>query len=156
MQNKKIVGRKELISILDLELFDLDAKVDTGADSNALHCDHIEINDGNVSFTLLDEIHPAYHGKRITLPIYKIKRVKSSNGQLQERPSVKVSVEFFGKKYKSVISLTNRADMKYPMLIGRVFLKDRFLVDVAKEYLSSSKSCEINEQNSKISKKRES
>ena len=77
MKNKKIVGRKEIITILDLNLIDLDAKVDTGADSNALHCDHIEIENGNVSFTLLDEVHPSYHGKRITLPIYKIKRVKS-------------------------------------------------------------------------------
>lgn len=121
---------------MDLELFDLDAKVDTGADSNALHCDDIEIEDGNVSFTLLDEIHPSYHGKRMTLPLYKLKKVKSSNGTVQERPSVKVTVNFFGKKYKSVISLTNRADMKFPMLLGRRFLKDKFLVDVAKEYLN--------------------
>jgi len=138
MNDKKIVGRKETISIIDLELYDLDAKVDTGADSNALHCDHIEIDEKNsrVSFTLLDEVHESYHGKRMTFPLYKIKKVKSSNGQVQLRPSVKVSVEFFGKKYKSVISLTNRADMKFPMLIGRLFLKDRFLVDVSKEYLS--------------------
>lgn len=149
MKNKKIVGRKELITILDLELYDLDAKVDTGADSNALHCDHIEIEGENVSFTLLDEVHPAYHGKRITLPIYKIKRVKSSNGHIQERPSIKVDVKFFGKRYKSVISLTNRADMKYPMLIGRRFLSDKFLVDVSKEYLSSGNPCEINGQSSK-------
>lgn len=121
---------------MDLELFDLDAKVDTGADSNALHCDDIEIENGNVSFTLLDEIHPSYHGKRMTLPLYKLKKVKSSNGTVQERPSVKVTVNFFGKKYKSVISLTNRADMKFPMLLGRRFLKDKFLVDVAKEYLN--------------------
>jgi hypothetical protein len=135
---KKIVGRREIISIIDLELFNLDAKVDTGADSNALHCDHIEISDDeqNVSFTLLDEVHEAYHGKRMTFPLYKIKKVKSSNGQLQLRPSIKVTVEFFGKKYKSVISLTDRSDMKFPMLIGRKFLKDRFLVDVAKENLS--------------------
>lgn len=134
---KKIVGRKELISIVDLHLFNLDAKVDTGADSNALHCDHIEIDElkSSVSFTLLDEIHPAYHGKRMTFPLYKIKKVKSSNGQIQYRPSIKVSVEFFGKNYKSVISLTSRADMKFPMLIGRRFLKDRFLVDVSEEYL---------------------
>lgn len=137
MIEKKIVGRKESLSILDLELFDLDAKVDTGADSNALHCDHIEIKDKEVSFTLLDEVHPSYHGKRITLPIYKIKKVKSSNGEVQERPSVKVTIEFYGKKYKSVISLTNRADMKFPMLIGRRFLNDRFLVDVSKEYLAN-------------------
>jgi hypothetical protein len=62
--------------------------------------------------------------------------VKSSNGQVQLRPSIKVTVEFMGKKYKSVISLTNRADMKFPMLIGRHFLDDKFLVDVSKEYLS--------------------
>jgi hypothetical protein len=89
-----------------------------------------------VSFTLLDEVHEAYHGKRMTFPLYKIKKVKSSNGVVQSRPSIKVSVKFMGKKYKSVISLTNRADMKFPMLIGRIFLKDRFLVDVSKEYLS--------------------
>lgn len=136
MINKKIVGRREFISIIDLELFNLDAKVDTGADSNALHCDHIEIEDDKVSFTLLDEVHEAYHGKRMTFPIYKIKKIKSSNGTVQMRPSIKVSVKFMGKNYKSVISLTNRADMKFPMLIGRRFLKDRFLVDVSKEYLS--------------------
>ncbi len=136
MINKTIIGKREFISIIDLELFDLDAKVDTGADSNALHCDHIEINEDKVSFTLLDEIHKAYHGKRMTFPIYKIKKVKSSNGQVQERPSIKVNVNFMGKNYKSIISLTNRADMKYPMLIGRKFLSGYFIVDVEKEYLS--------------------
>jgi hypothetical protein len=141
LDSKKIVGRKENISILDLELYNLDAKVDTGADSNALHCDHIQIDEQNssVSFTLLDEVHEAYHGKRITMPLYKIKKVKSSNGMIQNRPSIKVTVEFFGRKYKSVISLTNRADMKFPMLIGRRFLKDKFLVDVSKEYLAGKK-----------------
>ncbi len=133
---KKIIGRRESISIVDLELYDLDAKVDTGADSSALHCDNIVINDENVSFCLLDERHEAYHGKRMTFPIYKIKKVKSSNGEVQMRPSIKVTVDFFGKKYKSVISLTNRADMKFPMLIGRRFLSGKFVVDVEQEYLS--------------------
>ena len=134
--NKKIIGRREKISILDLELFNLDAKVDTGADSNALHCDNIVIENDIVHFCLLDEVHESYHGKRMSMPLYKIKKVKSSNGKIQLRPSIKVSVEFFGKRYKSIISLTNRADMKFPMLIGRRFLKDRFIVDVSEENLS--------------------
>ena len=137
MPNKTIVGRKEIISILDLELFDLDAKIDTGADSNALHCDDIFIDEDNyVHFTLLDEVHPSYHGKKMKIPLYKTKKVKSSNGITQIRPSIKVKVSFFGKEYDSVISLTNRADMKFPMLIGRKFLSGKFLVDVSKEYLS--------------------
>lgn len=132
----KIIGKKELISIIDLELYELDAKVDTGADSNALHCDDIEIKNNFVYFTLLDEIHPSYHGKRMKMPLFKLKKVRSSNGQLQIRPSIKVSVEFMNKRYKSVITLTNRADMKLPMLIGRKFLNKKFLVDVSKEFLS--------------------
>ena len=139
MSEKIIIGKKETISIIDLELYDLDAKVDTGADSNALHCDHIHIDDENfVHFHLLDEVHPSYHGKKIVMPLYKIKKVKSSNGVVQERPSIKVVVEFFGKKYDAVISLTNRADMKYPMLIGRNFLSGKFLVDVSEEYLAKT------------------
>jgi hypothetical protein len=137
MDEKKIIGKKELISILDLDLFDLDAKVDTGADSNAIHCDDIYVDDdNNVHFKLLDEVHEAYHGRKIILPLYKVKKVRSSNGELQLRPSVKVTVDFFGKKYKTVISLTNRSDMKYPMLIGRKFLSGRFLVDVSQEYIA--------------------
>ncbi|MDD2291763.1 MAG: RimK/LysX family protein [Aliarcobacter sp.] len=140
MSQKKIIGRREIISILDLELFDLDAKVDTGADSNSLHCDDIFIDDEKfVNFTLLDEIHPAYHGKKMKVPLYKLKRVKSSNGTVQLRASIKVDILFFGKKYKTVISLTDRSDMKYPMLIGRKFLSERFLVDVSQEYLTKAK-----------------
>ncbi len=136
MNIKKTIGKKELISIIDLDLFDLDAKVDTGADSSALHCDDIYIDDGFVYFTLLDEIHESYHGKKMKMPLYKVKKVRSSNGEVQERASIKVSVEFFSKKYKTVISLTNRADMKYPMLIGRKFLSGKFLVDVSQEYIA--------------------
>lgn len=137
MKNKIIIGRREVISILDLDLHDLDAKVDTGADSNALHCDDIFIDDKNfVHFKLLDEVHPAYHGKTMKMPLYKLKKVKSSNGVVQERPSIKVKVAFFGKEYETVVSLTNRADMKFSMLLGRLFLKNKFLVDVSQEYLS--------------------
>jgi len=139
MGEKRVIGRRELISIVDLELFDLDAKIDTGADSNALHCDDIVIDEeNNIHFTLLDEIHDSYHGKRMILPLYKLKKVKSSNGQIQLRPSVKLSVFFMGKRYKTVVSLTNRADMKYPMLIGRRFLTKKFLVDVELEYVGKT------------------
>ncbi len=137
MPEKKIIGSKELISIIDLHLFDLDVKIDTGADSNALHCDDIFVDENNiVHFKLLDKVHPAYHGKKMQIPLYQMKRVRSSNGKLQERPSIRVKVDFFGKVYTTVISLTNRSDMRYPMLIGRKFLANKFLVDVSKKYLT--------------------
>jgi hypothetical protein len=133
---KIIIGHIELISIIDLELFNLDVKIDTGADGNSLHCDDIKIDENNlVHFKLLDIIHDSYHNKEMILPLYKLKKIKSSNGQIELRPSVKVSVLFMGKVYKTTISLTNRADMKYPMLLGRRFLKGKFLVDCEFTYL---------------------
>ena len=139
MSQKRIIGKREIISILDLDLFDLDVKIDTGADSNSLHCDDIFIDDEKfVHFTLLDKVHPAYHGKKMKIPLYKLKKVKSSNGSVELRASIKVKISFFGKKYSTVISLTNRSDMKYPMLIGRKFLTNRFLVDVSQEYLTKA------------------
>ncbi|QEZ88337.1 ATP-dependent zinc protease family protein [Aliarcobacter cibarius] len=136
MSQLSIIGRIEPISILDLELFDLDAKIDTGAYSNSLHCDDITVEDGFVTFRLLDKVHPSYHNKKIKIPLYQEKRVKSSNGIIQKRAFIQVNVKFANKIYKTVISLTSRADMKYPMLIGRKFLKNRFLVDVSKKNLS--------------------
>ncbi len=140
-KGKKIVGRIEKISIPELELFDLDAKVDTGADSSALHCEDIVIDKekNTVSFTLFDKVHPAYHNKRVTFPLYKVKKVRSSDGQMQYRPSIKAKVEFFGKKYTSIITLTNRIEMKFPMIIGRRFLSKKFLVDVSQKYLSAQR-----------------
>ena len=59
MSQPLIIGRIEPISILDLELYELDAKIDTGAYSNSLHCDDIIIENGFVSFRLLDKVHPS-------------------------------------------------------------------------------------------------
>jgi len=137
MANMRIIGRREVVSIPILELYNLDAKIDTGADSNALHCDDIFVDENNmVHFTLLDEVHPAYHGKKMSVPLYQMKRIKSSNGEMQHRPSIRIKVDFFSKSYMTIISLTNRSDMKYPMLIGRKFLAKKFLVDVSQEYLT--------------------
>lgn len=139
---KRTVGRQEAVCLPELNLFDLDAKVDTGADSCALHCDHIEIDaEGNVHFTLLDEVHPAYNGRRITMPLHKTKKIKSSNGEVQNRPFIKTAVTLFGEAYETEISLTNRSDMKMPMLIGRKLLDGRFLVDVSETYLAKGTPC---------------
>jgi len=135
----EIIGNIEIVDIPELGLTHLDAKIDTGADSCSMHCDDIEVEGKNVTFTLHDEVHPAYHGKRLTLPIFKIKKVKSSNGKSEERVFVKSLLKLGRKSYQAEISLTNRENMKYPMLIGRRFLAHRYLVDVSHKYITKEK-----------------
>lgn len=136
---KKIIGRIEKIDLPNLSLFNLDAKIDTGAYTSSLHCHEIErfVKEGQnwVKFYVLDPDHPEYEEKTYESTIHKIKKVKSSNGQIEERVIIKQKTQF--QKYKRTIelSLTNRSEMKYPVLIGRKFLTGSFIVDVSKKYL---------------------
>lgn len=132
----EVIGYIENVDLPELELFDLDAKIDTGADSSSIHCDEIIIEGDKVTFLLHDEVHTAYHGKKITLPIYKIKNVKSSNGKSEERIFIKTSIKLGCKTYDAEISLSNRENMKYPMLVGRRFMSHRYLVDVSHKYIT--------------------
>src|SRR5210317_1703143 len=95
----EVVGYIESVDLPKMELFELDAKIDTGADSCSIHCDDIKIEGAEVTFLLHDEVHEAYHGKKITLPIHKIKRVKSANGKSEERVFIKSSLKLGCKTY---------------------------------------------------------
>ena len=132
----EVVGYIESVDLPEIELFELDAKIDTGADSCSIHCDDIMIEGEIVTFLLHDEVHEAYHGKKITLPIHNIKRVKSSNGKSEERIFIISLIKLGCKTYEAEISLTNRENMKYPMLIGRRFLSHHYLIDVSHKYIT--------------------
>lgn len=117
----------------------MDAKIDTGAYTSSLHCHHITTNESKgvslVRFFVLDPDHPEYENKPFEIPVYKIKNVKSSNGIIQERVVIKQKIEIAGKSYTINLSLTNRAEMRYPVLLGRRFLNEKFIVDVSKKFL---------------------
>lgn len=136
---KKIIGRIEKIDLPNLSLFNLDAKIDTGAYTSSLHCHKIEqfVKEGQnwVKFNVLDPDHPEYEERMYESAVHKVKKVRSSNGQIEERVIIKQKTHF--QKYKRTIelSLTNRSEMKNPVLIGRKFLTGSFIVDVSKKYL---------------------
>lgn len=137
-QSLQVIGRLEKVDIPAWDLFELDAKVDTGAYTSSLHCHHIEIagsgEQQTVRFNLLDPTHEDYNEKLFELPVYKSKKVKSSNGLTEERIIVKTELVLAGRNLKAELSLTDRSEMRYPLLIGRKLLKGRFLVDVSRKY----------------------
>ena len=135
----EVIGYLEKVDIPELELFDLDGKIDTGADSSSLHCDAINVQGNEVTFVLHDEVHEAYHGKSITMPIHKRKKVKSSNGKSEERIFIKTKLKMGHEAYDAEISLANRVNMKYPLLIGRKFMAHHYLIDVSKKYMTKVK-----------------
>jgi hypothetical protein len=61
-------------------------------------------------------------------------KVKSSNGISESRPMIKTTIQLFGEHHEILLTLTNRGDMSHPVLLGRRFLRNKFLVDVSKKF----------------------
>ena len=140
-KKKETIGRLEIVDLPKWDIKEIEAKIDTGAYSSSLHCHNINEYEKNgakwVKFNLLDPEHPSYNERLFSLPVSDTREVKSSNGQTELRVFVKTKIIFFNKEHDIELSLTNRSEMKYPILVGRKFLKTKFLVDVSKKYLSN-------------------
>ncbi|HEY6161713.1 MAG TPA: RimK/LysX family protein [Bacteroidia bacterium] len=130
-KEKITIGRREHVDFPELGIFGLTAKIDTGAYTAALHCHDIVVRDGKLCFKLLDPTHPEYQEKEHTFGNYYEKDIKNSFGEIEKRYVIKTLVRIGKRRIKSVISLTNRGTMRYPVLIGRRMLKGKFIVDVS-------------------------
>lgn len=139
-KRKKVIGRTDCADFPLLKLKEVSIKLDTGAYTSSIHCDKIEEikkkNKKAISFTLLDPYHEQYKNKPIESFEYEVKTVRNSFGQDEERYVINTEIVLFGQGFKIDLSLSDRSDMKYPILIGRKLLADRFVVDVTKTNLS--------------------
>ena len=135
---KQIIGRVDKIDLPVFNLENIEAKVDTGANRSAIHCSSIELSEAADKAELRFHIPlDSSHGHKVfsTTDFFK-KRIKSSNGLSEERFIIKTTIVLFGRRIKASFSLTDRAEMNYPILLGRKLLHTRFIVDVEQQYLS--------------------
>lgn len=131
MSELEIIGRAEIVNLPEYNLSGIHAKVDTGAYTSCIHCSHIEdLGNDHVRFIILDDSVHHFTGEEHISKIIKDVKVKSSNGQIEHRYLIKTKIQVFGKEYPILLTLTERMDMRYPILIGRRFLRNKFIVDV--------------------------
>lgn len=140
-KEKKTIGRRELVDFPDLGLFEIEAKVDTGAYTSAIHCSDIHeettlAGTKEICFELLDPSHPAYNHKRFRFGKYSLRGIKNSFGDVQERYIIRTKIRLYNEEYEAEFSLSDRSDMKYPVLLGRALIRRRYVVDVAKKHLA--------------------
>ncbi|WP_179316559.1 ATP-dependent zinc protease family protein [Winogradskyella undariae] len=127
---KKTLGRVDKVDFPELKLSTIDVKIDTGAYTSAIHCSKVREEDGKLHCIFESKGHPNFKSDEVVFDTYTYTDVKSSNGFKENRYKIKTTVIFFGKKYKINLTLSTRSDMKFPVLIGRQFLKHKYLVDV--------------------------
>jgi len=143
-KSKKIVlGRTDKADFPEFDLLDIDVKIDTGAYTSTLHCHSIqEVSSdfgAGIQFCVLDPEHKKFNNLQIISYNYELKAVKSSNGISEQRYVISSSIVLYNIIYTIDLTLTDRRNMRYPILLGRAILKEHFLVDVAKKNLSYKK-----------------
>ncbi|UII23334.1 ATP-dependent zinc protease family protein [Fulvivirga ligni] len=140
MKQKIVIGRNDKIDLPKLHLYDLDAKVDTGAFTSAIHYHMAEVieKEGRrvLHFTLLDPSHPDYNGKSFYFENFEEREIKNSFGDSERRYIISTIIHIFGRDFETEFSLSNRGNLKFPILLGRKLLKKGFLVDVSYKNLS--------------------
>lgn len=123
-----------------LGLFDLECKIDTGAYTSTIHCSKVKLVLVNgvqqLNFCVLDRLHPQFNDVVHSVTDFSVKRVRSSNGVLEERYAVKTKAVLFGRSFPITFTLSDRKKMRFPVLIGRKFINRKFLVDVSQQNLS--------------------
>ena len=135
-----VIGTHDKIDLPELGIFDLECKMDTGAFTSTIHCSKVNVVEQKgaevLEFCVLDKWHPQFNDVVHTAYDFTVKKVKSSNGVSEPRYVVKTKAVLFGKEYPITFTLSNRKKMRFPVLIGKKFLKNKFLVDVARKDLS--------------------
>lgn len=134
------IGWRELVALPELGLAHVPAKIDSGARTSSLHADLIEQfeRDGEQYVRFAVEF-AENNVRQICEAVHvDVRRITSSNGQTQNRYVIKTPLKIGDSEFRAEISLANRTDMKFPMLIGRSALRRRFVVDSGHSWLQTS------------------
>jgi len=130
--NKTIIGRNTRVDFIGLAT-GIPAKIDTGADSSAVWASQISIDEtGVLSFVLFGETSEFYTGKTIKTRDFDVAKVRSSSGQTQIRYRTRLVVKIKSRIIKTWFNLSDRSKNRFPVLIGRQTLNNKFLVDVSR------------------------
>lgn len=131
--NRPVVGWREWLSLPELGIPGIKAKVDTGARTSALHTGSHEIftKDGQAWVRFV--MHPLTTHPEIAVdceaPLSDTRQVKDSGGHAEIRPFIRTLACLGDYQWEIELSLTDREAMKFRMLLGRTAMRGRFLVD---------------------------
>jgi len=140
MKTKTIIGWREWLSLPELNLERIKAKIDTGARTSTLHAFEVETyRDADIDMVRF-LMHPLQDNTDIVREcrarVIDERWVTDSGGHKEKRFVIQTSVKLAQREWPIEITLTNRDTMKFRMLLGRTAMKN-IIVDPSSSYLFS-------------------
>jgi hypothetical protein len=140
-ESKHIIGATAIITEAKSGI-SFPARVDTGAKSCSLHVEKIEIEDKTskrvrnvgkkIRFLVKGSDGKTHWLESEIAAAVRVKSPSLKAGEYDHRYKVKLTLAWEDFSKEVLVSLNDRTDMEYPLLIGRNYLRGDFLVDVAK------------------------
>lgn len=132
-------GWREWISLPEAGVDWMKAKIDTGARTSSLHAFDVQEFERDGEEWVRFAIHPWQESVADAIeheaPVLDRRAVRSSSGHTEHRLVIRMLVRLVGQDVSSEVTLTNRDEMGFRMLIGREALRQGFLVDPARSFL---------------------
>lgn len=136
-----ILGWREWISLPDLGISGIKAKIDTGARSSSLHAFDIEKFDHDGEPWVEFKVHPLQHEDRTTVPckarIKDYRQVTDSGGHHSMRYVIETTICIGEEHFSAEMTLAGRSEMMFRMLVGRTAMQNRYIVDPGRSYCVS-------------------
>lgn len=142
-KERQLIGWREWVELPELGIPAIKAKIDTGATTSSLHAIHIERFRRDGKDFARFQVHPRQKNSKLTIqaeaPLVEFRSVRSSSGHQSSRPVILTTIALFDEVWPIELTLANRSDMGFRMLIGRRAMKKRFVVDPGASYRDSSR-----------------
>lgn len=136
------IGWKEWVSLPDLQIPAIKAKTDTGARTSALHADRITVVMKPSGPWVRYIVRPLRRKIGIAVQcesrLLDRRDIKNSGGQVESRYVIETTLVLGDAMWPVKLTLTNREDMLFPMLLGRTALRDRVIIYPGEKYLTGS------------------
>ena len=136
--DKEIIGWREWIALPDLKVNLIKTKVDTGARTSALHAFDIEPFKRKRQDWVRFRVHPIQRNgafiRVCTSRAHDYRAVTNSGGATQHRWVIETTMVIGRESLSIELSLTNRDEMGFRMLIGRSAIKGEYIVDPGRSY----------------------
>ena len=136
--NLPVIGWREWVGLPDLGIKSIKAKVDTGARSSSLHAFDVEEFKREGESWVCFKLHPVQRKSMKIVEseskVLEYRSVRSSSGKAALRPVIVTNIALLGFIWPVELTLANRDEMGFRMLVGREAFRRRFLVDAGNSY----------------------
>lgn len=131
MVSRPLVNSLEEVDFLELDLKEVEVRIDTGAMASTLHASEMKFfTEQDGTYVEFKSCHNnACSEKKYKRKVLAFASVKSSNGRVSKRPIIKLSISLKGQTVSGHFTLYDRSKMNYSALIGRDMLTGHFYVN---------------------------